>query len=72
MISDRPPDWMPELYDIPIGLVNTILYQEESRMPSIRSRVIRAYDEEPSLIEKKKSWPSHNGKVLHRVNRHGK
>lgn len=29
IIKDRPSDWMPELYDIPIGLVNTILYYNE-------------------------------------------
>jgi hypothetical protein len=29
MINDRPSDWMPELHDIPIGLVNTILYHKE-------------------------------------------
>lgn len=32
MISDRPSDWMPELYDIPISLVNKILYQDEQDM----------------------------------------
>ncbi|KAI8087790.1 PIG-P-domain-containing protein [Gilbertella persicaria] len=32
MISDRPSDWMPELHDIPIGLVNMLLYQEEPYM----------------------------------------
>ncbi|KAG1122229.1 hypothetical protein G6F42_011676 [Rhizopus arrhizus] len=28
VVSDRPSDWIPELYDIPIGLVNKFLYQE--------------------------------------------
>lgn len=29
LISDRPSDWIPELHDIPIGLVNTFLYQND-------------------------------------------
>jgi hypothetical protein len=29
LITDRPSDWMPELHDIPIGLVNTILYHSQ-------------------------------------------
>lgn len=28
VVSDRPSDWIPELYDIPIGLVNKFLYQQ--------------------------------------------
>ncbi|CAO3583126.1 unnamed protein product [Absidia cylindrospora] len=27
--EDRPADWMPELHDIPIGVVNAYLYQDE-------------------------------------------
>lgn len=29
LITDRPSDWMPELHDIPISLVNTFLYQND-------------------------------------------
>lgn len=29
VVSDRPSDWIPELYDIPIGLVNKFLYQQQ-------------------------------------------
>jgi hypothetical protein len=27
--EDRPMDWMPELHDIPISVVNAYLYQNE-------------------------------------------
>lgn len=27
--EDRPVDWMPELHDIPISVVNAYLYQDE-------------------------------------------
>jgi hypothetical protein len=30
LVSDRPSDWIPELHDIPIGLVNKILYQQDA------------------------------------------
>lgn len=29
VVSDRPSDWIPELHDIPIGLVNKFLYQQD-------------------------------------------
>lgn len=34
MVSDRPSDWIPELHDIPIGLVNAILYQTDFVIPT--------------------------------------
>jgi hypothetical protein len=30
-LEDRPVDWMPELHDIPIGVVNAYLYQIEDQ-----------------------------------------
>ncbi|CEP10069.1 hypothetical protein [Parasitella parasitica] len=30
LVSDRPSDWIPELHDIPIGLVNKFLYQDDN------------------------------------------
>lgn len=30
VVSDRPSDWIPELHDIPIGLVNKFLYQDDN------------------------------------------
>lgn len=37
---DRPSDWIPELHDIPIGLVNKILYQQDEAEADIMSTVI--------------------------------
>lgn len=34
MVHDRPSDWIPELHDIPIGLVNAILYQTDYVIPA--------------------------------------
>ncbi|KAI8086416.1 PIG-P-domain-containing protein [Halteromyces radiatus] len=32
LLEDRPDDWMPELHDIPIGVVNAYLYQEDNEL----------------------------------------
>ncbi|KAI8068479.1 PIG-P-domain-containing protein, partial [Gongronella butleri] len=32
-VAARPPDYMPELHDIPIAVVNTFLYQDPSVIP---------------------------------------
>jgi hypothetical protein len=36
-VSDRPSDWIPELHDIPISLVNIILYQADTISKNIET-----------------------------------
>lgn len=37
-INDRPSDWIPELHDIPISLVNLVLYQTTDFTESKKTR----------------------------------
>lgn len=56
MITDRPSDWMPELYDIPISLVNKILYQDEDALDEFS-------EEEDILTHRRGSYSRKHNKI---------
>lgn len=50
LICDRPSDWIPELHDIPIGLVNKILYQQDEAEADIRPVIPKHTTHKYSII----------------------
>lgn len=69
-ISDRPSDWIPELHDIPISLVNIVLYQAQGK--SNNSEMVTNYytdemSEEDAAVKKRHGKRKNKGKWLHKA-----